>query len=487
MPIFKSKIDLIRNRISNGVKRFLAGLSRIKLPKCSLSKCRVKSLSQAPTPNKILVWGQAKVNPIFLVVCILVIFVLGFSIGAFYLKEIKGNWAGFTSQLKDYFINKGQKSATSSASALAIPYSPQTPQEQAVIDVVKKSSSSVVSIVISKDVPVYEQYLEIQPFNDAFGNHFEVQVPKIRQKGTQKQTVGEGTGFIISDDGMILTNKHVVSDKEANYTVVTSEGKKYSATVLAKDPLQDLAIIAIDKTKQIGEGGQLLQEKFSVLHFGDSNSIQIGQTVIAIGNALGEFNNSVSVGVISGVGRRITASGGGMSETLEDILQTDAAINKGNSGGPLLNLKGEVIGINAAIAEGAQDIGFAIPINKAKRDVRQVKAQGKIVYPFLGVRYVLITPEIQQANQLSVDYGVLIVGDQETKEPAVIAGSAADKAGIKENDIILEADGVKITTKTPLSQIVQEQHIPGDKVVFKILRNKKEMTIEVILGEKTSE
>ena len=467
---FKNKIDPIRNRISNGVKRFLVSISRPRF-----SKRQVKVLS------------QAKVNPIFLAICVLVIFVLGFSIGVFYVKEIKSDWAGFTNQLKVYFINKNPKSATSSVSVSVIPYTAQTSQEQAVIDVVKKASPAVVSIVITKDIPVYEQYLESQPFNDFFGAPFEIQVPKIRQKGTQKQTVGSGTGFLISDDGMILTNKHVVNDKDAEYTVVTSEGKKYSANVLAKDPLQDLAVISIDKTKQIGEGGQLLQEKFPVLHFGDSNSVQIGQTVIAIGNALGEFNNSVSVGVISGLGRKITASGGGMSETLEDILQTDAAINKGNSGGTLLNLKGEVIGINAAIAEGAQDIGFAIPINKAKRDVRQVKAQGKIVYPFLGVRYVLITPEIQQANQLSVDYGVLIVGDQETKEPAVIVGSAADKAGIKEGDIILEIDGVKITTKTPLSQIVQDQHIPGDKVALKVLRDKKEMTIEVILGEKTSD
>ncbi len=469
-------LDIFKT-FKNKIERFLAGLSKIKikLPKCSLSRRRVKSLS------------QAKVNPIFLAICVLMIFVLGFSIGVFYVKEIKSDWASFASQLKVYFINKGSKSATTSASVQVIPYSAQTSQEQAVIEVVKKASPAVVSIVITKDIPVYEQYLESQPFNDFFGSPFEIQVPKIRQKGTQKQTVGSGTGFLISDDGMILTNKHVVNDKDAQYTVVTQEGKKYSATVLAKDPLQDLAIIAIDKTKQVDASGQLLQEKFPVLHFGDSNSIQIGQTVIAIGNALGEFNNSVSVGVISGVGRKITASGGGMSETLEDILQTDAAINKGNSGGPLLNLKGEVIGINAAIAEGAQDIGFAIPINKAKRDVRQVKAQGKIVYPFLGVRYVLITPEIQQANQLSVDYGVLIVGDQETKEPAVIADSAADKAGIKEGDIILEIDGVKITTKTPLSQIVQDQHISGDKVALRVLRDKKEMAIEVILGEKTSD
>lgn len=463
------------------IGRFFEALPkmRLALPKCNLQGCKIKGLA------------KAKVNSAFLALAILIVFVLGFSAGAFYIKEIKGNWKGFANQLKAYFQGKPQ-SITSPAPEPVILYVGQTSQEQMVIEVVKKSSPSVVSIIISKDVPIYEQYIERQPlspFGDFFGQQFEIEIPRMRQKGTQKQTIGGGTGFIVSEDGMVLTNKHVVTDQAAEYTVITNEGKKYPAKVLAKDPFQDLAIIKIQPTQagKLDAVGALLPQKFPVLHFGDSDSVQIGQTVIVIGNALAEFSNSVSVGVISGLGRRITASGGGMSETLEDILQTDAGINKGNSGGPLLNLKGEVIGINVAMAEDAQSIGFAIPINKAKRDIRQVKAQGKIVYPFLGVRYVLITPEIEQANQLSVDYGVLIVGDQETKEPAVIAGSAAEKAGIKENDIILEIDGVKITTKNPLSKIIQEQHMPGDKVVFKVLRDKNEMAIEVILGEKTGD
>ncbi|MDO8524362.1 MAG: trypsin-like peptidase domain-containing protein [bacterium] len=361
------------------------------------------------------------------------------------------------------------------------PYNPQTTQEEAVMNVVKDASPSVVSILISKEVPVYEQYTETQPPIDFLGGQIQIQVPKTRQKGTEKQVIGSGSGFIVSSEGMILTNKHVVSEKDAQYTVVTFDGKKYPAEVLAKDPLQDLAIIKITKSATSA------QEALPSIRFGNSDSVVVGQTAIAIGNALGEFSNSVSVGVISGLGRSITAEGGGISEDLEDIFQTDAAINKGNSGGPLLNLKGEVIGVNVAMAEGAQGIGFAVPANKAKRDIRQFKEQGKISYSFLGVRYILIDTDIQETEKLSVGYGAWITKGDTASEPAIEKGSSAQKAGLKENDIILEADGVKITKKTPLANIIQNQHIPGDKVVLKVLRKAKEMDITVTLGEKSSD
>lgn len=364
-------------------------------------------------------------------------------------------------------------------------YKPQTSQEEAVINVVKNASPSVVSIVISKDVPVYEQYVETQPFSDFFGGQIQIQVPKTRQKGTERQVVGSGSGFIVSPDGMVITNKHVVSEKNEYYEVVMPDGKKYPAEVLARDPLQDLAIIKI-KQKTI-KNATSSQEIFPTVRFGNSDLAVVGQTAIAIGNALGEFSNSVSVGVISGLSRSITASGGGVSEDLDDIFQTDAAVNKGNSGGPLLNLKGEVIGINVATAEGAQSIGFAIPANKAKRDIRQFKEQGKIAYPFLGIRYILIDPNIQESEKLSVDYGAWIKKGDTASEPAIEEGSSAKKAGLKENDIVLEVDGIKITKKTPLSNIIRNQHIPGDKVVLKVLRGTKEMEITVTLGEKSSE
>ncbi|MCD6233141.1 trypsin-like peptidase domain-containing protein [bacterium] len=360
-------------------------------------------------------------------------------------------------------------------------------QEQAVISAVKRISPAVVSIIISKNLPVFEKeyvnpFPDFPEFKEFFGPQLEI--PQYKQKGTKKQEIGGGSGFIISSDGMILTNKHVVSDKDAEYTVLANDGKRYPAKVLARDPVQDLAIIKIEKRQSIGKDGKLKAGLFPTVKIGDSSKLVPGQTVIAIGNALGEFRNTVSVGVISGLGRRITASGGGMVETLEDVIQTDAAINRGNSGGPLLNLKGEVIGINVAMAQGAQSIGFAIPINKAQRDIKQIKTQGKIVYPFLGVRYIVITKEIQKENNLSIDYGALIVRGNSPSEMAVIPGSPADKAGLCENDIILEVNGEKITTKNSLVKIIQKYN-PGDKVTLKVMSRGKEKEVEVTLGERS--
>lgn len=343
-------------------------------------------------------------------------------------------------------------------------YTPQATEEEKVIDAVNNVSPAVVSIIITKDLPTFEEYY-ISPFEG-----FDFQIPQYRQKGTEKKEIGGGTGFIISADGMVLTNKHVALDEEADYTVLTNDGKKFPAKVLARDPLQDLAVLKIDGEKA-----------FPVAKLGDSDKLQMGQTVIAIGNALGEFRNTISVGVISGLGRTITASGGGLVETIEDVIQTDAAINKGNSGGPLLNLKGEVIGINTATVLDAQNIGFAIPVNKAKRDIKQVKSIGKIVYPFLGIRYVVITEEIKKENNLTVDYGALILPDE--NGPAVVPDSAAAKAGLKEKDIILEFNGEKITSDNSLGKILQKYNA-GDKVVLKVLRGTQEKTINLTLGER---
>jgi len=370
-------------------------------------------------------------------------------------------------QLKDYFSKIVTSVPATNNNQTAPAYTPQTTEEKSVIDVVKETSPSVVSIIITKDLPVIEQYY-INPFPDS---PFDFQIPQFRQKGVQKQEVGGGTGFIVSENGMILTNEHVVTDKEADYTVLTNDGKKYPAEVLARDPARDLAVI---KVKEAGTS-------FPTLKLGNSDNLQIGQTIIAIGNALGEFRNTVSVGVISGLGRTVTAGGGGMVETLEDVIQTDAAINRGNSGGPLLNLKGEVIGVNFAMAQGAENIGFAIPINRAKKDIEQVKTLGKIVYPFLGVRYVLINDAAQQENKLPVNYGAWVAKGSQG-EPAVFPGSPAEAAGLKEGDIILEFNGEKITTDNSLAKIIGEYN-PGDKVTLKILRNGQEKTVEVTLTE----
>ena len=322
-------------------------------------------------------------------------------------------------------------------------------QEEQVIKVVNESLPSVVSILAEGEVaipglPFFYQQIETG-----------------------------GTGFIISSDGMILTNRHVVQYENINYTVILTNGEKYEAKVLAKDNVQDLAVLKIEPK----EG-----EFFNPLPLGDSDNLKIGQTVIAIGNALGEFQNSVSVGVVSGLARSIMASGAGMAETLDQLIQTDAAINSGNSGGPLLNLSGEIIGINVAVASGAENIGFAIPINQAKRAIESVKATGKITYPFLGVRHILVDEEVKAQYNLPVDYGAWVVRGNEIGDVAVTPGSAADKAGIKENDIILEVDGQKITTENTLSKMILSHNV-GDKIRLKILREGKEIEVEAELGE----
>lgn len=354
-------------------------------------------------------------------------------------------------------------------------YVPQTTQEQIIVNIVKQSEDAVVSVIASKDLPVLEQYY-VDPFQqlglpqDLFGGGGGIQIPQYRQNGTQNQQVSAGTGFIISSDGLILTNKHVVSEQGADFTVLTNNGKKYPAKVLATDPVQDIALLKID------------EKNLPVLTLGDSDTIASGQTVIAIGNALGEFHNTVSVGVISGLKRTITAqSGNNTDETLEDLIQTDAAINPGNSGGPLLNLDGKVIGINTAITEQAQNIGFALPINKASKDIAQVKSSGTITYPFLGVRYVLINADIAKQNSLSVDYGALVVRGQAQTDLAVTPGSPADLAGIVENDIILEADGQKISADNSLAKVIQAHNV-GDSVTLKILHKGAEKTLKVALA-----
>jgi serine protease Do len=352
-------------------------------------------------------------------------------------------------------------------------YVPQTTEEQKTINLVKANTNSVVSIIITKDVPTYETY-----YIDPFGTDW-FQIPQRKQTGTEKQEVGGGTGFFISSDGMILTNKHVVSDTEAEYTVLTNDGKKYPAKILAIDQLYDLAVIQVDQTDKTEKA------IFTPVKLGNSSNLEIGQTVVAIGNALAEFQNTVSVGVISGLGRTITATGGTSDEVLEDIIQTDAAINPGNSGGPLLNLAGEVIGINVARSTSGENIAFSIPINRAKKAIEQVKTTGKIVHPFLGVYYTIITPDLQEENKLSVDYGAWIGRDASGKktEKALIAGSPAEKAGLKQDDIILKIGDQKINLQNTLSEIVQEYN-PGDIISCLILRDGTQQIVKVTLTER---
>lgn len=356
-------------------------------------------------------------------------------------------------------------------------YKPTLDYEEAVIQAVERTEPSVVSIVVTKDLPIIEQcrydpFGDLPPeFQDFFGSR-NFEFFQLCEKGTERREVGGGTGFIVSADGMILTNKHVVIDTEADYTVLTNDGEKHDAEILARDPVRDLAIIKINPPA----GG------FTPAVLGDSDSIKLGQTAIAIGNSLGELRNTVSVGVISGLARTITASGQGIgSETLRGVIQTDAAINPGNSGGPLLNLKGEVIGVNTALAAGAQNIGFAIPINQAKRDIESVKRTGSIRVSYLGVRYFTITSEFAERQDLLVDYGVLIWGGE--SGPGVITDSPAAGAGLIAGDIILEIQGTRINKDNPLGFLIQKHDI-GDTITLKVLRGSETLTLRATLEER---
>lgn len=335
-------------------------------------------------------------------------------------------------------------------------------EESAIVSAVEEVNPAVVSIVVSKDLPKYEQ------FGFPFGDFF-FQVPSPSGE-TEKREVGAGSGFIVTKDGMIVTNKHVAFDATADYTVLMKDGKKYQAKVLAADPFNDLAIIKIDAND------------LPVVTLGDSDKLKLGQRVIAIGNALGQFQNTVTTGVVSGIGRTITAGGGTQTERLSEVIQTDAAINPGNSGGPLINSGGEVIGVNTAVSQQAQLIGFAIPINQVKKVIEDVKQFGKVRRAFLGVRYSIITPELKDQNKLPVDYGALIVKGATPQDLAIVPGSPADKAGLVEGDIILEIDGKKISAENQLADILRRYNT-GDRIVLKVLSGGKEKLVPVTLGE----
>ena len=349
-------------------------------------------------------------------------------------------------------------------------------QENTVVSAVKKANPAVVSIIITKDVPKYEvSYEQTNPFGDFFGfpDTF-FQTPTYRQNGTEKKQIGGGSGFLISADGLIVTNRHVVSDTSAEYTVFLNNGKKYTAKILARDPVLDVAIAKITPSGL---------ETLPYLELGDSDTLEVGQSVVAIGNALGEFKNTVSAGVVSGLSRSLIAGdNAGNSEQLDKVIQTDAAINPGNSGGPLLDLSGKVVGINVAVVQGSENIGFALPINSVKNVISSVRKTGKIIRPYVGIRYIPITPELKSKNNLSVDYGILVQRGSSANQLAVVPGSPADKAGIVENDIILEVNGQKINNETNFATLIRGKNI-GETLVLKILSKGLEKTVYLTLTQ----
>lgn len=324
-------------------------------------------------------------------------------------------------------------------------------EESVVIKVAEDVSPSVVTV--SAQTPA-RRVLQFSPFGGGISQRIE---------GGTPQDIG--TGFIVSADGLIVTNKHVVSVEGATYKVITKDDKEYDVKQISRDPANDIAIIKIDSSG------------LKPVELGDSSNLKVGQFVIAIGTALGEFRHTVTTGVISGLGRGITAGSAleGYVERLDDVIQTDAAINPGNSGGPLVSSAGQVIGINVAVASGAQNIGFSIPINIVKQALEQFRVTGKFpAKPLLGVEYQMVSQQAAVLN--NVPQGAYVV--------RVVAATPAESAGIKVDDIIVKMDGTELSDKNPLADVLSKKK-PGDKVDLEIWRDGETLKLSVTLSEST--
>ncbi len=370
------------------------------------------------------------------------------------------------------FGASGEASSNSSEATVTLP-PPRGNAEQSggteeqIITTVEAAQDAVVSVIITKDLPRMEQGTRRVPY----GNRGYIEVPQMLQNGTEQREVGGGTAFFVTADGILMTNKHVVSDTSADYSVLLNDGRTLKATIVGRDPVSDIALLKVE-----GSG-------FTPLVIAPDDDLHLGQTAIAIGNALGEFRNTVSVGVVSGLQRSIIAGGllSGGTEQLDQIIQTDAAINTGNSGGPLLNSRGEVIGMNTAVSSTGNGIGFALPAKELRRVYESYRRNGRIVTAFLGLRYAQITADLQTRESLPFNYGVLAVAGDDG-EPAVTSGSPAEKAGLREGDIILEVDGQRLTPDQPFARIIQSKS-PGDRITLRLWREGKESDLTVTLGE----
>lgn len=326
--------------------------------------------------------------------------------------------------------------------------------ESETIKAVKTAIPSVVAVLMSKELSKIKKEIGVDTTRYL-----------VDEKGMVK--IGGCSGFFVSPDGYILTNRHIVEDEEASYTVVW-QNKTYSCQILVRDKITDIAVLKIDG------------DNFPYLKFTNSSQLKLGQTVIAIGNALGEFQNTVSRGIVSGLSRDIKTEIGEDIHEFFGLIQTDAAINPGNSGGPLINLSGKTIGICTAVVLGVENIGFAIPINQAKGILDDIKKYGKLCRPSLGVRYFLIDEEIQKLHHFPYDYGAFIVYETIPGRGGIVSEGAAEKAGLKEGDIILEINDKKITKQSNLSQILSQYKI-GDVIRILYWNKKEEQEIKVKL------
>ena len=334
---------------------------------------------------------------------------------------------------------------------------------------------AVVSIVISKTAEAVQKEIpqELLPFIP-FDKHHKMQLPPELKDEHGMIKIGGGSGFIVREDGIVITNKHVVADAEASYAVITDDGRHFPGHVLAWDPMDDIAILKIDA------------KGLPTVPLGNSRTLELGTEVLAIGNALGLFKNTVSAGIVSGLSRSIRASSGEDPrqpfQELRGLIQTDAAINPGNSGGPLVNMDGEAVGINAAIVFGAQNLGFAIPVHVASRDLDDLKTHGRIRRPLLGLRYIMVNEGLKEVMKLPVAEGALVLG-QLPHGQAIIPGSPADKAGLKEKDLILACNGEKLTAEHTIQDVLEAKEV-GDVLTLNIIRGKKRLDVPVTLAER---
>ncbi|MFZ1301298.1 MAG: trypsin-like peptidase domain-containing protein [Candidatus Microsaccharimonas sp.] len=343
------------------------------------------------------------------------------------------------------YIQKLRGSDSTAISSTTDGNSTVTNEESNIASIAEKVGPSVVSIVTTSQARSYY--------------------------GTTTQE-GAGTGIIVSTDGYVMTNNHVIQDVN-DVSIIDSNGDQYDdVTVIGRDPLNDVAFLKIKSDKT-----------FKAATLGNSSTIRIGQQVVAIGNALGQYSNTVTSGIISGTGRPITAdAGNGQTETLSDLIQTDASINPGNSGGPLLNMAGQVIGINTAIAEDANGIGFSIPINSTKGVLAGVLETGKVSRAYMGVNYLSITPDVANEYKLPVKNGAYVHSDNGS---AVASGSPAEKAGLKDGDIITKVNDDVVGEQGSLSSIIG-QYKPGDTVTITYLRDGKEHTTQLTFSAYSS-
>lgn len=297
--------------------------------------------------------------------------------------------------------------------------------------------------------------------------------------GLPQSEQSAGTGIILTANGLVITNRHVVPQGTTSVSVTLSDGTELKdVSVLGRtnpnDSL-DVAFLKINKTE-----GKTLTPAI----LGDSSAVQVGDAVVAIGNALGQFQNTVTSGIVSGYGRSVQASssnGSQSTENLNDLFQTDAAINEGNSGGPLVNMNGQVVGINTAIAGGAQNIGFAIPINDVIGLIKQIQSTGKLQQPYLGVYYIPVTADVAQQYNLSVQRGAWVPPASVLGQSPVISGGPADQAGLLEGDIVTKVDGTTIDQNNSLTSIIDKDQV-GQTVNLTVVRGGKTISVKVTLA-----